>query len=395
MDNIDNQQNQEVSDKKETNHSFSLENVIYHMIKNERFYANFLLNTTVVYDHPKVPTAGASIAKGEIFLYFNTDFMQKYSIKTQCDILKHEIRHIMLDHCGKRGLKFGNLNRAIKNIAMDCAINQDLLNLPESCVTLAGLEKQLNKKLIPLESWEYYYAQIEQHCKESGNVDYVVDNHEMMEEGGEIGENENAINHHSVKAAIEKAVKQCAGNVPGEVTKILGSFEKAVLPWTQLLRNFVAKARHSETKMTRTRPHRRYELDQPGKKKKRKLVLGICVDTSGSVSDNAYSSFITEIYTIAKNTSITYLVQADAKISKVDIIRGKPKKEKLNERKGYGGTAYQPAIDYCKEKNCDAIIYFGDMDAADKPKDPGVPFLWVRVGQSEPPGKFGTVLDLN
>lgn len=379
-------------------HPFSLESVVYLLLKNERFYANFLIGSTVVYDHKDVPTAAAQLKKGEIVFYFNTDFMSRNSIHGQADILKHEIRHILLDHCGKRGQKYGKLNHKIKNIAMDCAINQDLKHLPKGCITLEGLQKQTGMKLDPNETWEYYYQHIMNDAKAKGNITYVVDNHGMMDdsEGGEEGDAEYAINRAAVKSAIDKAVKSSAGHIPGEVQRVLDLFEKSRLPWKQVLRNFVAKSRHSDKKMTRTKVHRRFGIDQPGSKKKRRLTLGVCVDTSGSVSDEAFMAFMTEIHTVAKSTSVTYLVQADASIQKVDIIKGgKPKKEKLRGRSGYGGTAYQPAIDYCKKMNVDCIIYMGDLDSADTPTDPGIPFLWVRVGKSNPPGNFGRILDLD
>lgn len=383
-------------------YGFHMEKVIYNLLKNEPFYANFCMNTKVVLNRPDVPTAATTIRRGEIILFFNTDFMGSMPVISQSDVLKHEVKHLLFDHCGRRGKQFGNLNHHIKNIAMDCAINQGLQHLPKNpdgtsdFVTLEGLRQQTKLDLEPNQPWEYYYINLMKYAEENGKIEYVVDNHDMMEESSDEGAGEDAINRASIQDALSKAVKASAGNVPKDIVTLLAALGKAKLPWKQILRNFVANARSINRIPTRQKPHRRFELDQPGKKKERKLILGVCADSSGSVSDEAYAMFMAEISAISKQTNITYLVHADCEVRKVEVIRGgKPKKGALGERHGNGGTAYQPAISKCKQLGCDAIIYFGDLDSADKPDNPGVPFLWVRVGKQDPPGNFGKILDLD
>jgi predicted metal-dependent peptidase len=130
----------------------------------------------------------------------------------------------------------------------------------------------------------------------------------------------------------------------------------------------------------------------PGKKKKRTMTLGVCADASGSVSDEQYSMFLQELKSIAKQVELTWFIQADCEVQKVEKLT--PKTTFIPNRAGNGGTAYQPAIDKAKELGCDVIIYFGDFDTSDTPRNPGVPFLWVGVGRQDPPGDFGKVLRL-
>jgi predicted metal-dependent peptidase len=378
---------------------FSLEPVMYSLFQKERFYANLLLNFRVVYNDKDVPTAAIGVKNKEIVLYINTDFLRVRSTNFQSKVLKHEIFHLLLDHCGNRGKKYGSLNHKLKNIAKDCAINQYVgfdqeIEEDFKPVTLEGLRKQTGVNLEANQSWEYYYEILQKYCEENGKVEYVVDNHGKMEESDDI-DGKGAINKAVIKDAIEKATKASAGNVPSEIASILNAFNESQLSWKQILRNFIAKSSASDKKMSRNKPNRRAGVDLPGYKKKRKLTVGVCADSSGSVCDESFSQFISEISCIAKKTSVTYYIEADCQITNMKTIKnGKIKKGELNERKGRGGTAYQPAIDACKKLNCDVIIYFGDMDSADKPEDPKVPFLWVRVGSSPPPASFGTVLDL-
>lgn len=234
--------------------------------------------------------------------------------------------------------------------------------------------------------------------------------HDAMDGAGEIGDGEHGgqkplpmteAQREQAKATIRdaanKAVKAAAGNVPEGIAGLIGRLnEGAKVSWKQQLRNIVASARSIKNKSTRLKANRRFELEHPGKKKERQLIVGVCTDSSGSVSDEAYSAFMNEIHHLSKQTSITYLIQADCEVQKIDVIKGgKAKAGVLGNRKGYGGTAYQPAIDACLKRKCDVIIYFGDMDSADTPDDPKVPFIWVRVGKSQPPGNFGRVVDLD
>ncbi len=380
-----------------------LEKPIYQLLKKEPFFANFLLGATLLFDMPNVGTAGCRILKGEVQFIFNTKFMESLVPNEQIAIIKHEIFHVLLDHCGTRG--GGQSNMMVKNYAMDCAINQHIEGLPAGGVTLQTMEKLTGKSLLPFETWEYYYEQLKQAAKDKGEPH----NHDVMHgagdgkegagnpKGEELSAAQKAQNQAAVKDLANKAAKAAAGNVSQAISNILGTLNKgAKLNWKQQLRNIIASARSIKRKPTRMRANRRFELDMPGYKKKRELIVGVCTDSSGSVSDEAYMAFMTEIHTIAKQTTVTYLVHADCEVKKVEVIKGgKPKPGVLSERRGYGGTAYQPAIDECVKRKCDVIIYFGDFDCADKPENPGISFIWVGVGTQRAPGNFGKVLRLD
>lgn len=372
---------------------------IYTLLTHEPFFGNFLLGCKVSYDRPDVPTAGVQVVKGQIHMVVNTEWFGGMTVKQQVAILKHEILHVLLEHCASR--RYGAANHKAKNVAMDCAINQYIENLPDGCVTLETFSKIVKKHAKPFEPWEYYYALIpmnEDKGKGSGGKGGLPDvDHDFMD-GGDDSEDSlsQELNRAAVQEQAKRAMSAAAGKIPNGLEGILTALNKAAqLPWKQILRNFIANARATTSVSTRQRINRRFGFDQPGKKKDRKLVLGVCTDSSGSVSDEAYAAFMREIHTLAKSTTITYLIQADCEVQKVDVIKGgKPKPKQLGTRAGYGGTAYQPALTECMKRKCDAIIYFGDMDAADTPTSPGIPVLWVRVGKQEPPGKFGKVLDL-
>ena len=155
--------------------------------------------------------------------------------------------------------------------------------------------------------------------------------------------------------------------------------------WKQQLRRFVANSMEVKIESSRKKRNRRYGIKIPGYVKTEELHIGVAIDTSGSVSNEALSQFMKEIEQIAKYAKVT-VVEADAEVKNSYVF--KPKKE--YNISGRGGTAYQPAFDFFnKEKDIDALIYFGDMDSADQPSKPKYPVLWAIVGNQQPPGDFG------
>lgn len=368
-----------------------IENAIYDLLQNEPFFANFLLGCQIVYNIPEVKTAACTFRQNKIVFAFNTDFFGALKKVEKSAVIKHEIMHVLLDHIGNRS--YGPENRMAKNLAMDCAINQYIKNLPGDCVTLERMSKLCEKELLPYETWEYYYHQLKDAAEDNGGQH----DHDFMDGDGEESESSSAMKKAVIKDLIEKSLRSSAGKVPQGLSGVISELNKAgKVNWKQQLRNIISSARAVTTKPHRLKTHRRFELEQPGRKKERKLILGVCVDSSGSVSDESFAKFMTEVYNISKMTTKTFLIHADCEVQKVEVIKnGKAKAEVLNQRHGNGGTAYQPAIDECKKRSCDVIVYFGDMDSADTPTNPGIPFIWVRVGQQNPPGNFGKIIDLD
>lgn len=366
------------------------------LMEKKPFYANFFLMSRIAYDTHGVQTAAACLTNTGPMLIFNREFLSTKTCENICGIIEHEILHLLFEHV--KDMKTTLYHNKIANIAMDLSINQYISGLPDGCVTLDSIEKLLQKKVPARETWEFYYGMLMEKAEELAAAGVgTLDDHEVM---GDMSDGEGveggvdpALGKEILRSAIDKAAKASAGNVPGEVMKVFDSLRsQSKLPWQSILSNFIARATSSTTKFTRKKLHRRFDESFPGKKKKRELVLAVCVDSSGSVSDDSYDQFMAEIMRMSAMCSKVYFIEADCVVQKVSIIT-KTKKPELS-RTGYGGTAYQPAIDESVKLGADAIIYFGDFDTADKPQDPGKPFLWVGVGNSPKPGDFGGELRL-
>jgi predicted metal-dependent peptidase len=216
----------------------------------------------------------------------------------------------------------------------------------------------------------------------------TLDDHSVWEnsEGNEEMQKEVA------KQAVNDAVKSVGGigNVPGEVASLVSEMNKSQVNWKQQLRQFYVNTLKSSRTPTRKRRNRRYGILQPGNKKKPELHLGLCVDTSGSVSDEELSMFWAEMQAINTCGVKITVIEADCAVQNVYEFEA----GKTPNFKGRGGTAYSPAIEKAVELKVDGILYCGDFDSADTPENPKKPFLWVGVRNSPPPATFGKVIYL-
>jgi predicted metal-dependent peptidase len=360
-----------------------IENAVIQLIQDDRFYGEFLQYMKLNIDH-KIPTAGVNVINGQVQLYVNPEFWNKYDTYAQSGILKHECLHIMHEH----------LNRMTwspeANIAADVAINQFIPQFGTVLNDFWSVEKlseMLGVKLLPKETAEYYLAEIRKNDptgQKLGTDKKTLDDHSVWEKG-EKGE--------ATKELIKGIVKEAAnkvGNIPSELESLIAALNKGKITWQSVLRRFVANAEEIYTVSSRFKRNRRYGIKFPGHKIERKLKIAMITDSSGSVPDKAYEAFIQEGNGIAATGAEITWMQADCVVNSTE----KWKKSASKTRKGYGGTAYDPAIQKAKELKVDCIIYFGDMDAADVPKDPGIPTLWVVYGNQKPPGNFGQTIKL-
>jgi predicted metal-dependent peptidase len=391
-----------------------LQQAITSLIFSEPFYGH-LISKMRITKTDKIPTAGVFITD-KINLTYNEEWIENLDLIDVVKVLKHECGHILQEHI-IRAKQIGVVNQELHkrfNIATDATINlHDLVPTVEKIggVTVKSLNEMLQKMIDEANAKdgakrsftamqegqmaEYYYNKINQFAEENsdilpegGGMGETMDDHSTWEQS----EGNEEMQKEVARQAVNESVKSAGGigNVPGEVAAIINEMNKNQVNWKQQLRQFYVNTLKSSRIPTRKRRNRRYGILQPGVKKKPELHLGLCVDTSGSVSDEELSMFWTELQAIgACGVKIT-IIEADCVVQNVyDFEVGK-----LPNFKGRGGTAYSPAIEKAVELKVDGIIYCGDFDTADTPENPKKPFLWVGVRKSPPPADFGKVIYL-
>lgn len=384
----------------------------------EPFYGHLILNMRITKDDT-CPSAGVYITD-KVNLIYNEAFIENLSLNHACKLLKHECEHIFREHIS-RAKQIGATSKESHkrfNLATDATINRN--DLKDFTATVGGVSvAKLNEKLqeyitghnnkpenkqdqrtfLPMtegQMAEYYYNRINEFAEDNGDtlpesgegMGETVDDHSAWEKS----EGNAEVQKEVVKGAVNNAVKQAGGigNVSGDLASIVAKLNESQVNWKQQLRQFFVNTQKSTKIATRKRRNRRYGILQPGVKRKPELHIALCVDTSGSVSDKELAMFWTEMEAIHKCGVVVTVIEADSEVK--NVYDFDPKKQP--DFKGRGGTAYNPALEKAIELKVDGIIYFGDMDAADKPIDPRKPFLWAIVRNSPPPANFGKAIYL-
>jgi predicted metal-dependent peptidase len=391
-----------------------LQQAISSLIYAEPFYGH-LISKMRISKSDKIPSAGVSITD-KINLMYNEAWIESLELIDVVKVLKHECGHILQEHI-IRAKQIGATNAELHkrfNLATDATINlHDLVPTVEKIggVTVNSLNEKLKamvdeanakdkgkRTFAPMEEGqmaEYYYNKINEFAEENKDIlpegdgmGETMDDHSTWEESSGNEEMQKEV----AKQAVNESVKSCGGigSVPGEIAALVAELNKSQVNWKKQLRQFFVNTLKSTRIATRKRRNRRYGILQPGHKKKPELHLGLCVDTSGSVSDEELAMFWEEMKAIYSCGVKITVIEADCAVQNVYEFEGK----KTPEFRGRGGTSYNPAIKKAVELKVDGILYCGDFDTADIPENPKKPFLWVGVRNSPPPADFGTVIYL-
>lgn len=364
-----------------------LESTIVQMLSSEqerRYYGYFLMNMKRSFTD-RIDTAGVRLTTQGIDLIINPQFFASLTNMQRMQVLEHECKHVTNLHM----IRYGDReDHYLKNIAADLAINDPLESLHELGVTAEKINRQYKDKLdAPLEknkSFEYYYQKLYK-LREEVKKDFdTVDDHSEWEKS-------EGMNEEIAKAKIGEAMKKASNsvgvsNTPSDILMAIQNLFKPSVNWKSQLKMFLTNSKSIYKEGTRRKRNRRYGFQVPGKRKKYEPNLAICVDTSGSVSDDYLCQFFSEIDKMMDDVEKLWIIEADSVVQKFYEYH---KGQKI-EIKGRGGTAYNPAIEKSIELGVDGIIYFGDGDCFDEiVKKPKVPFLWAMIDGCEPPASWG------
>lgn len=345
----------------------------------EPYFANMIYRMNIEFTN-KIPTMGVTVKNSKVVLYINEEFLNKLTTKQAADVLKHECMHILNSHL-TRGKVYGKQNQKAYNVAADLAINH---LIPETAklygATVEKLNKELKVKAKPEQLAEYYMEFIPKN--NAPNLD-CLDDHSGWDE---IESDELA--QEVVKKLVKDAHSAGVGQTSSEVNKLITEMLTSKVNWKNQLRMFVTNTVTFSKETTRKKRNRRYGIMFAGKRKEKKSKLAICVDASGSISDESFTQFFAEIDSISKVNDDIIVIEADTEVHSVYNYRPGMK----IERNCAGGTAYNPSLQKAKELKADGIIFMGDFDCFDEPIDPKIPVLWVGVGSQECPANFGKTI---
>ncbi len=329
-----------------------------------------------------IPTAAVAMVKNDIVLFINEEFFKGLEPLERVAVLKHECQHIAHRHL-TRGAADQGFKQERANIAMDAAINQMNDNLPPDLVDFKKI-----KGAIPMDSWEHYYALIPDTDQDKLQELFgkMVGDHSMW---GDVDDETNPeMVDELVKSRIREAAEQVGiGNLPEEVHGILAEINaEAKIDWRTVLRSWMQEAINRYRDYLPFRESRVVTGIFPGMHYKPAPEFDIYVDASGSIGDQDFNDFATEVLEINKTLHATVnLHQFDTMIHKSEKIE---RQVPTLERVAHGGTNFSCILKHAWDNRIRNIIIMTD-GYAEEVDQTGYNILWVYTKEHHKhPGKF-------
>jgi predicted metal-dependent peptidase len=198
---------------------------------------------------------------------------------------------------------------------------------------------------------------------------------------GSTSELEQVIDRKIMQASIRHVMAgKKAGNLPGELALIIDALQNPKLDLSkQLIRYASAKNKSS---ISYKKPSRRYlpKLVMPTRLGKRLNHIVVAVDSSGSVSDEQFIQFLSEIqkFRRALKPKTMTILDFDCQVRNIHKVLPNTDLTKI-KFSGRGGTDLYPVFEYMKTltKKPDVLVVFSDLECRIYPNKPAYPVLWV------------------
>ena len=315
--------------------------------------------------------------------YYNSEFVNKLSIKQTEFLFGHETLHVVYDHMGRRG----DRDPQLWNIADDYCVNQDLIDqrIGEKITVVEILYDPKYKGMAAEEVYDLLYKNASK-ININDLMKRVLDEHldgDGDDGEGEDGEGEDgkpgsgrpklsAEEKKQIRDEIKEAVMSAAqavgaGNLPSGVKRMLKDMTEPKMNWRELLQQQIESTIKAD--YTWMRPSRKsWHLDAilPGQNNAQMIDICISVDLSGSISQKQCKDFFSEIHGIMQMYSDAFKIHVwtfDTKVYNPAIFTQDNLDDiKEYEPQGGGGTTFEANWEFMKENDIEPkkFIMFTD-----------------------------------
>ena len=343
------------------------------------FFATLCFSMKHVWDE-RLPTAACD---GKTVFWNPNFFMSLADVEERVFLMLHETMHAAYLHMDPVRMNGRCPDRW--NIACDHVINLQLMARGFKMPT--GVNKGLADAQFIGMSAEEVYALLPANPGKPQMPD-------LLEPGANMEELRGEIQDALIRASIQsKLAGDKPGTIPGEVEIFLEKLLNPKLPWYKILRKYMQSFAKSD--YTFKRPNRRFfpKHHLPSLYSDNLSNLTVAVDTSGSVSDQDFLRFISEIGGILKmmKPELITLIQFDTAIKAIDKV---PDFSALSKVKftGRGGTNIVPVLQWANENKPQLLLVFTDGEFNFYEQDTKVQTLWLIHENPHFKTKFGKVI---
>lgn len=345
-----------------------------------------------------VDNAVQTAATNGIDVKYNSEWFCKLDKDEREFIIAHEAMHIVLDHCTERRK---GMDPKLWNQAGDYVIN---LMLTEAGLKMpkGGLLDRRFKNMSTLQVYRLL-EQDQQKGKPQPQPNMAgglpMDDLEEASNSEEVEQ----IKQH-VEEIVMRAKIQCemAGKPPGELgpdlDRLFAKLTEPMIPWQRYLRRFFNEM--VKTDYTWSRPNRRYIADDiylPSMNGHKLGRIDFAIDTSGSISDEVFTYFLSEIAFVLKafKPESVGILQFDHRLRSKDVVTNVKSLLEL-KMKGGGGTQVQTTIEEFAKNGAQAMFILTDgyLNTHHIP-DPGKPVIWCIFDNKSFIPAWGQVVHFN
>lgn len=397
-----------VIDAKFDNYDF--DKIVAKFTWDETFYSYFFQDMEKI-KTTKYPTAAATVRDGEPIILYNEKYFNSLSWRHKFGLFQHEILHLVFQHTTSRirlkpngqvdKLWFWCADFAINSLIEPKYIHDNWL-LPGRWPKLTEKEKEqyteeeigylqdLREEILqwPLgESSDWYYKMMKDnpgakkgfeivHENSSNNI---ADSHDLW---GNSSENSKVIEENirrKLVEAIKESEKTKWGSVSAPFQSMLKQMTSEKIDWKSLLRNFTGKCQSTEQMSTIKKINRRYPYVHPGRKKRRTSSIVVCIDQSGSMSDESLILLFAELSKLSEFTEFV-VVPFDSKVVEDKIFTWEKDQKIMPERVAHGGTNFSIPTKWVNKNSArfDAAIFLTDGYCS-KPIACKIPRAWIII----------------
>jgi len=312
---------------------FDIDRHLISLCMVEPFYGDIIRSLHKTMDRG-IPTAGVVCKDDTLYMYYNDMFLAPYSVDVIRGIMIHEALHLVLQHTTTRRYE----PFEIWNWATDLAINgsiprkllpniglipgerpaftitpnmsqQDVDRLERIATLIASLPSNLSSEeyfSILMNSQDVQDQMAQGQMKVVGEMDDHDGWGDADSEGGVNGEYMNEKVRQIVKTAASKAdAKNAWGTVPAHTREEIRRFVNGQIDWRSVLRQFVGQQQRADRINSIYRVNRKYPGIHSGFSRDHRPSIGVFLDQSGSVSDEALELFYGELPGLSRHADFT------------------------------------------------------------------------------------------
>ena len=322
-------------------------------------YSSVLMvgRVTISDEIPTACTNGRDVTYGE-------SFIERLDDKELIGVILHENLHKVYQHhwLWKELWKEDAL---LANMAADYVINFEIIDLGKEYPDFVALPSKAlyNEKYRGMDTKQVFEL-LKKEGKGGGKGGEGFDIHDFDDLPPDVQE--------EVRKEIEQAVRQgqlLAGKQGGNVSRSLEELTKPRVDWREQLLEFMSEVSNGRDDSTWRKPNRRWLAEDvylPSTVSQTMGTLVVGIDTSGSISGELVSRFLSEVVGICENVrpEALHILDVDAEVAQHRIFTQDElhKVALIDKLHGGGGTDMRKIFEYVEENNIrpEAIVVLTD-----------------------------------